>query len=212
MSPSLGGMAMYSVNEGTTKKIFIEILRGVQLPDEYIVHTKVLPGGKQFSLLCGVPHYLYEEVYMQRRMGVHHNTSLAIFQAFDRFVIEPVLSLFPENSSFFEGSPQIIQLDEECVEGPVPYCSGNAKAKGVDKLNGTHHQYQSTMTFELTCVKKLRAKIAKPTTAVWGPWDRVIRVKRMMITKMGTTTRRTRMICTKLLFVRCSIVFLTSFW
>jgi hypothetical protein len=24
------------------------------------------------------------------------------------------------------------------------------------------------MTFELTCVKKLRAKITKPTTAVWG--------------------------------------------
>jgi hypothetical protein len=24
------------------------------------------------------------------------------------------------------------------------------------------------MTFELSCVKKLRAKIAKPTTAVWG--------------------------------------------
>jgi hypothetical protein len=23
------------------------------------------------------------------------------------------------------------------------------------------------MTFELSCVKKLRAKIAKPTTAVW---------------------------------------------
>ena len=80
-------MAMYSVNEGTTKKIFFEILRGVQLPDEYIVHAKVLPGGKQFSLLCGVPHYLYEEVYMQRRIGVHHNTSLAIFQAFDGFVI-----------------------------------------------------------------------------------------------------------------------------
>ena len=50
----------------------------------------------------------------------------------------------------------------------MPYCSGNAKAKGVDKINGTHHLYQSTMTFELTCVKKLRAKIAKPTTAVWG--------------------------------------------
>ena len=88
-------MAMYSVNEETTKKIFIKIMKGVQLPEEYIVHcacAKVLPGGKQFSLLCGVPRYLYEEVYMQRRMGVHHNTSSAIFQAFDRFVIQPVLN------------------------------------------------------------------------------------------------------------------------
>ena len=57
---------MYSVNEGTTKKIFIEIMKGVQLPEEYIVHTKVLPGGIQFSLLCDVPSYMYKEVYMQR--------------------------------------------------------------------------------------------------------------------------------------------------
>jgi hypothetical protein len=87
-------MAMYSVNEGTTKKIFIEIMKGVQLPEEYTVHAKVLPSGKQFSLLCGVTRYMYEEVYMQRRMGNHHNTNSAIFQAFDRFVIQPVLLSF----------------------------------------------------------------------------------------------------------------------
>jgi hypothetical protein len=110
---------------------------------------------------------MYEEVYMQRRMGNHHNINFTIFQAFDRFVIQPVLTLFPENSSFFEGSPQIIQLDEECIESPVPYFFGNAKAKGVAKINDKHRQYQSMMTyFELSCVKKL--KIAKPTTAVWG--------------------------------------------
>ena len=60
-------MAMYSVIEGTNKKIFIKIMKGVQLPEEYIVHcacAKVLPGGKQFSLLCGVPRYMYKEVYM----------------------------------------------------------------------------------------------------------------------------------------------------
>jgi hypothetical protein len=113
-------MAMYSVNEETTKKIFIKIMKGVQLPEEYILHAKVLPGGKQFSLLCGVPRYMYEEVYMQRN---HHNTNSAIFQAFDRFVIQPVLALFHKNSSFFERSPQIIQLDEECIESPVPVLS-----------------------------------------------------------------------------------------
>jgi hypothetical protein len=96
-------MAMYSVNEGTTKKIYIELLKGVQLPEEYIVHAKVLPRGRQFSFLCGVPRYMYEEVYMDCRMGVHCNTSSAIFQAFGRFVIQPVLALFPEKSSFFKG-------------------------------------------------------------------------------------------------------------
>jgi hypothetical protein len=113
---------------------------------------------------------MYEEVYIQRRMGNHHNLNSAIFQAFDRFVIQFVFALFPENSSsIFETIPQIIQLDvdEECIEGPVPYFFGNTKAKGVAKIKDKHRQYQSTMTFELSCVKKLRAKIAKPTTAVW---------------------------------------------
>jgi len=50
----------------------------------------------------------------------------------------------------------------------VPYFFGNAKAKGVAKINDKNRQYQSTMTFELSCVKKLRANIVKPTTAVWG--------------------------------------------
>ena len=50
----------------------------------------------------------------------------------------------------------------------MPYFFGNAMAKRVAKINDKHRQYQSTMTFELSCVKKLRAKIAKPTTAIWG--------------------------------------------
>jgi hypothetical protein len=39
--------------------IYIELMKGVQLPPEYIVHAKVLPGGMQFSLLVGVPRYFY---------------------------------------------------------------------------------------------------------------------------------------------------------
>jgi hypothetical protein len=50
----------------------------------------------------------------------------------------------------------------------VSYMFGNAKAKGIGKINDKHRQYQSTMTFELTCVKKLWAKVPKPQTAVWG--------------------------------------------
>jgi hypothetical protein len=40
--------------------IYIELMKGVQLPPEYIVDAKVLPGGMQFSLLVGVPCYFYE--------------------------------------------------------------------------------------------------------------------------------------------------------
>jgi hypothetical protein len=160
-------MAMYSVDEGATRKIYLEILKGVQLPEEYIVHAKVLPGGKQFSLLCGVPRWFYEETYMKARMGNNHNRSSALFQAFDSFVIQPILKLFPGNSAFVNGSPQIVLLDEECVEGPVPFIFGNAKTKGTDKVNNAR-QYQSTMTFELTAVRKKSVKVSKPKTVFWG--------------------------------------------
>jgi len=48
-------MSMYSVMENESNKIYIEWLKGVQLPPEFIQHAKVLPGGMQFSLLVGVP-------------------------------------------------------------------------------------------------------------------------------------------------------------
>jgi hypothetical protein len=51
-------MSMYSVMEGDCNMIYIELMKGVQLPPEYIVHAKVLPGGMQFSLLVGVPCYV----------------------------------------------------------------------------------------------------------------------------------------------------------
>jgi hypothetical protein len=44
--------------------IYIELMKGVQLPPEYIVDAKVLPGGMQFSLLVGVPCCFYEESYI----------------------------------------------------------------------------------------------------------------------------------------------------
>ena len=70
-------MCMYSVMEGDCNMIYIELMKGVQLPPEYIVHAnKVLPGGMQFSLLVGVPCYFYEESYaglhgwkLQHRIG-----------------------------------------------------------------------------------------------------------------------------------------------
>ena len=57
-------MSMYSIMEDDCNMIYIELMKGVQLPPEYIVHAKVLPGGMQFSLLVGVPCYFFEESYM----------------------------------------------------------------------------------------------------------------------------------------------------
>ena len=163
-------MSMYSVMEDNENKIYIELLKGFQLPSEFIQHAKVLPGGMQFSLLVGVPRWMYEESYMKARMGNAYNTSSAIFQAFDRYVIQPIRKLFPGTSACIEGTPQIVDLDEECVEGPVPYHFGNARTKGTQRVEKAK-QYQSTMTFQLTAVKKKAVKLEKPMKFVFGYVD-----------------------------------------
>ena len=159
-------MSMYSVMENESNKIYIELLKGVQLPPEFIQHAKVLPGGMQFSLLVGVPRWMYEESFMKARMANDYDTRSAVFQAFDRFVIQPICKLFPGTSDWIEGTPQIVDLDEECVEGPVPYHFGNARTKGTDRIDRSK-QYQSTMTFQLTAVKKKAVKIEKPKQLVF---------------------------------------------
>ena len=163
-------MSMYSVMEGDYNMIYIELMKGVQLPPEYIVHAKVLPGGMQFSLLVGVPRYFYEESYMQACMGANYSTGSALFQAFNRAVIQPIRRLFPGTSNSIEGTPQIVNLEEECVEGPVPYHYGNARTKGTQRVEKAK-QYQSTMTFQLTAVKKKAVKLEKPMKFVFGYVD-----------------------------------------
>ncbi len=78
-------------NENT---IYIELLKGVQLPPEFIQHAKVLSGRMQFSLLVGVPRWMYEESYMKAHMGGAYNNISAIFQGFDCYVIQPICKLF----------------------------------------------------------------------------------------------------------------------
>ena len=158
---------MYSVMEDNENKIYIELLKGVQLPPEFIQHAKFLPGGMQFSLLDGVPRWMFEESYMKAQMADKYDARSAVFQAFDRFVIQPIRKLFPGTSDWIEGTPQIVDLDEECVEGPVPYHFGNARTKGTDRINRSK-QYQSTMTFQLTAVKKKAVKVDKPKHLVFG--------------------------------------------
>jgi hypothetical protein len=159
-------MSMYSVMENESNKIYIELLKGVQLPPEFIQHAKVLPGGMQFSLLVGVPRWMYEESYMKARMADDYDTRSAVFQAIDRFVIQPICKLFPGTSDWIEGTPHIVDLDEECVEHPVPYHFGNACTKGTECIERSK-QYQSTMTFQLTAVKKKAMKIEKPKQLVF---------------------------------------------
>ena len=90
-------MSLYSVMEDNKNKIYIELLKGVQLPPEFIQHAKVLPGVMQFSLLVDVPRWMYEESYMKACMDDPYNTSSDIFQAFDRYVIQPICGACPWN-------------------------------------------------------------------------------------------------------------------
>jgi hypothetical protein len=126
-------MSMYSVMENESNKIYIELLKGVKLPPEFTQYAKVLPGGMQFSLLVGVPRWMYEESYIKSCMGEAYDTRSALFQAFGLFVIQSICKCFPGTSDWIEGTPQIVDLDEECVEGPVPYHFGNART--TDRIN-----------------------------------------------------------------------------
>jgi replication-associated recombination protein RarA len=63
-----------------------------------------------------------------------------------------------------------INLDKECVEGPVPYHFGNAHTKGTQRVEKAK-QYQSPMTFPLTAVKKEAVKVEKPMKFVFGYVD-----------------------------------------
>ena len=47
---------------------------------------------------------------MQARMGSNYSTGSALFQAFDRVVIQLIRKLFPGTSSSLEGTPQIFNL------------------------------------------------------------------------------------------------------
>ena len=160
-------MAMYSVMEENDKKIYIDLMKGVQLPSKHILHAKVLPGGKQFSLLVAVPRWMFEDTYMKARQGDTFTTHSALYQAFDRYIIQPIRRMFPSATDYVEGTPQIVDLEEDCVEGPVPYVFGNARTKGTEKVNGAR-QYQSTMTFMLTAVQKKVGKTVKPRTVFFG--------------------------------------------
>jgi hypothetical protein len=105
-------------------------------------------------------------------MGGNYSTGLALFWAFDRAVIQPIRRLFPRTSNSIEGTPQIVNLDEECVEGPVPYHFGNACTctRGTQQVEKAK-QYQSTMTFQLNAVKKKAVKVEKPMKFVFGYVD-----------------------------------------
>jgi hypothetical protein len=92
-------MCMYSVMEGDCNMIYIELMKGVQLPPEYIaVHAKVLPGGMQFSILVGVPRYFYEESYMQACMASNYSTGSALFW----------LLTAPSSSQSASSSPKLV--------------------------------------------------------------------------------------------------------
>jgi hypothetical protein len=132
-------------------------MKGVQLPEEYIVH-RARQGASRWETVqtlvwCAPLHVQRSSHAVSNGQSPQHQ--LGHFPGLQLLVIQPVLALFPESSSFLERSHQIIQLDEECIEGPVPYFFSTAKTKGVDQINDKHRQYQSTITFELTCVKKL---------------------------------------------------------
>ena len=60
--------SMYTVMDEISTKIYMELV-GCQLPDNYVKHAKVLPGGRKFYVLISAPCMMYEEGFIKVRMG-----------------------------------------------------------------------------------------------------------------------------------------------
>jgi hypothetical protein len=97
-------------------KIYIELI-GCQLPNDYLKHAKVLPGGRQFSILIGASCFMFEEGFMKARMSTHWDSKSATAVSFNSQVVQPVRQMFPGNSDSIDGNPMIIDLPEQCLEG-----------------------------------------------------------------------------------------------
>ena len=119
-------LSKYTVIEDRITKTLIELL-GCQLPDDYLkhAHAKVLPGGRQFSILIGTPYFMFEEGFIKACLGTHWDSNRATAVSFNSQVIQPVRRLFPGNSDSIDSNPMIIDLPEQYLEGNAKFLNGD---------------------------------------------------------------------------------------
>ncbi len=93
----------YKATEDQIVRIYIELV-GCQLPDDFLKHAKVLPGGMKFSVLIGAPRMMFEEGFIRARMSRDWNPSSVNAVAFNEQVVQPVRKMFPGNSDSIDGN------------------------------------------------------------------------------------------------------------
>ena len=162
-------IAKYTVMDQTTTKIYVELV-GCQLPDDYLKHAKVLPGGRKFSVLISAPRMIYEEGFMRARMGLEWDPNSAIAVAFNAQVVQPVRQMFPGNSDSIYGNPMIIDLDEQCVEGNTQLLNGDWRVRRTPRVEG-HRQFLRGWTFSSEAVKRNLRKVGRAERVVFGYGD-----------------------------------------
>ena len=159
----------YTVMDETSTKIYVELV-GCQLPDDYLKHAKVLPGGRKFSVLISAPRMMYEEGFMRARMGAEWNPNSALAVAFNAQVVQPVRQMFPGNSDSIDGNPMIIDLDEQCVEGSTPLLNGDWKVRRTPRVEG-QRQFLRGWTFCIEAVKRNLKRVGMTERVIFGYGD-----------------------------------------
>jgi hypothetical protein len=161
--------SMYKSTEEATVRIYIELV-GCQLPDDFLKHAKVLPGGMKFSVLIGAPHMMFEEGFIRVRMGTDWVASSATAVAFNEQVVQPARKMFPGNSDSIDRNPILINLDEQCIEGNVVILNGDRRVRWTLRVE-RQRQYLRGWTFHLEAVRRNVVRVPRLERAVFGYGD-----------------------------------------
>ena len=161
--------SMFKSTEEATVRIDVELV-GCQLPDDFLKHAKVLPGGMKFSVLIGAPRMMFEEGFIRARMGTDWSASSATAVAFNEQVVQPVRKMFPGNLDSIDGNPMVIDLDEQCVEGNVVILNGDWRVRHTPRVE-RQRQYLRGWTFRLEAVRRNLVWVPRLERVVFGYGD-----------------------------------------
>jgi hypothetical protein len=112
---------MFTCRDENKNACVIELLS--PLPGDHLKHCKVLPGGKQLSILLGYPKVLASERCHRKQIqqsGEVYSAASARVMARSTQVTHYMEFNFADGNSTVEGTPQIVDLPFLCMEGEVP--------------------------------------------------------------------------------------------
>jgi hypothetical protein len=112
---------MFTCRDENKNACVIELLS--PLPGDHLKHCKVLPGGKQLSILFGYPKILASERCHRKQIQQSaevYSAGSARVMARSTQVTHFVEFNYADGNNTVEGTPQIVDLPFLCLEGEVP--------------------------------------------------------------------------------------------